>query len=432
LTALTSVNVPFQFGAEAKQAFQELKTCLTRAPILALPDPDQPFGVVCDASGFGVGAVLMQNGRAIAYYSYKLNSAECNYPVAFSGELLAVIRALQQWRCYLEGPTGGLTIVTDPKPNTVLDTKPPVQLSRRQVRWQDLLTRFQPYKWEHRQGKCSVADPISRSPALLMTSQAQEPVDTATILDDSKRGYALDSWFADDDNTVHLTLDGELWKISGTIVVPDVDKLRKRCIALHHDPPYAGHLGELRTLRLIQQTYWWPTMSQDVKACVSTCDLCQRNKASNRKPAGRLHPVQIPGRRWGSVSMDLITQLPMTNHGHTAIVVFVDRLSKRVHFVPAHTEMSSEEFAHVFLREVFAKHGLPDDLVSDRDPRFTSAFWTEVCRHLGVKRFMSTASHPQSDGQTGRANRVLEDMLRNYVAMAQDDWEVRVHPGNGQ
>ena len=124
--------------------------------------------------------------------------------------------------------------------------------------------------------------------------------------------------------------------------------------------------------------------------------------------------------------MDLITQLPLTDRGHTAIIVFVDRLSKMVHFVPAHTDMGSEEFAQVFLREVFAKHGLPKNIVSDRDTRFTSKFFKELCRHLGVRQHMSTAFHPQSDGQTERANRVLEDMLRTYVAPSQDDWDLKL------
>ena len=124
--------------------------------------------------------------------------------------------------------------------------------------------------------------------------------------------------------------------------------------------------------------------------------------------------------------MDLITQLPLTGRGHTAIVVFVDRLYKMVHFLPAHTDMGSEEFAQVFLREVFAKHGIPKNLVSDRDTRFTSKFFKELCRHLGVKHHMSTAFHPQSDGQTERANCVLEDMLRTYVAPSQNDWDLKL------
>ena len=124
--------------------------------------------------------------------------------------------------------------------------------------------------------------------------------------------------------------------------------------------------------------------------------------------------------------MELITQLPLTDRGHAGVVVFVDRLSKMVQFVPVHVDMSSEEFAQVFLREVLAKHGRPKNLVSDRDTRFTSKFFKELCRHLGVKQHMSTAFHPHSDGQTERANHVLEDMLRTYVAPSQNAWDLKL------
>ena len=425
LTRLTSTSVVFGFGQAERAAFLELKKCLTSAPVLALPNPTQPFEVVCDASGFGAGAVLLQNGRPVAFHSYKFNSAECNYSPG-EQELLAVIKALERWRCYLEGAEGGVTVVTDHQPNTFLHTKPAVQLSRRQTHWMEFLSRFD-FVWEYRKGACNVADPISRNPALLLgmiqPGQLPEPAKLLRLIKDS---YTLDSWFSDGNNTHNLNLEGGLWTLNGVIVVPDVEDLRQLCIQLHHDVPSAGHQGQKRTLELMQRSYWWPTIRMDVTKYVETCDACQRSKASNQRPAGLLKPLDIPQRRWESVSMDLITQLPLTDRGHTAIIVFVDRLSKMVHFVAAHTDMGSEEFAQVFLREVFAKHGLPKNIVSDRDTRFTSKFFKELCRHLGVKQHMSTAFHPQSDGQTERANRVLEDMLRTYVAPSQDDWDLKL------
>ena len=117
--------------------------------MLALPDPDLPFEVVVDASGFGCSAVLLQNQRPVAFHSYKLNSAG-RYYGGGEQELLAVISALRQWRCHLEGAKE-VVVVTDHKPNTYLDSKPPVQLSRRQVRWQEFLSRFD-FKWEYRKG----------------------------------------------------------------------------------------------------------------------------------------------------------------------------------------------------------------------------------------------------------------------------------------
>ena len=124
--------------------------------------------------------------------------------------------------------------------------------------------------------------------------------------------------------------------------------------------------------------------------------------------------------------MDLITHLPQTARGHTAIVVFVDALSKMVHFAPAWDEMGSEEFAYLFLNEVFKRHGLPKQIVSDRGSIFDSAFFREVCRLLAATQCMSIAYHPQSDGQTEQSNRTLEEKLRQFVSPNQDDWDLRL------
>ena len=146
-------------------------------------------------------------------------------------------------------------------------------------------------------------------------------------------------------------------------------------------------------------------------------------KPSNQVPAGEAQSLQIPGRRWESVSVDFITGLPKTKRGRNSIVVFVDRLTKMAHFVPTDDTVSAQEFAAVFRDQVWKHHGLCRDMVSDRDPRFTSRFWSEVCRLLEIKQSMSTAFHPQSDGQTERMNRTLEDMLRCYIGPEADTWD---------
>lgn len=164
-------------------------------------------------------------------------------------------------------------------------------------------------------------------------------------------------------------------------------------------------------------------MHAEVDRFVTTCHSCQRNKTSNRAPAGKLQPLPIPGRRWECVSMDLITQLPCSKNGHTAIAVFVDKLSKMVHFQPCATDSGALAFANHMVTAVFRLHGIPKTIISDRDPRFVSKFWEEVCRLLGTKQALSSAYHPESDGQTERVNRVLEDVLRHYVSPQQDDWD---------
>lgn len=131
-------------------------------------------------------------------------------------------------------------------------------------------------------------------------------------------------------------------------------------------------------------------------------------------------------RAWESVSMDLIIQLPVTARGHSAIAVYVDRLTKLVFLVLTTSNVSLKDFANMLFREVFANHGLPKDIVSDRDPRFTSEFFTELCKRLDVEQKLLSTFHPQSYGQNERMNCFIEDILRAYVSPAQDDGNIHL------
>jgi hypothetical protein len=169
--------------------------------------------------------------------------------------------------------------------------------------------------------------------------------------------------------------------------------------------------------------YYWPGLAKDVESFVSTCDSCQRVKARRQKPYGELQPLQIPGRRWESVSMDLITDLPQTKLGYDSIVVFVDGLSKKCHHAACNKTITAEALARVFQHCVFKHHELPQDVVSDRDVWFEAIFWQELTNCLGIKLNRSTAKHPQTDGQTENANGILEDTLRHFVGPYQNDWD---------
>ena len=214
-----------------------------------------------------------------------------------------------------------------------------------------------------------------------------------------------------------------LWWHGDKLVIPDADALRQYVLREMHDAPSGGHFAIRKTRKSIERFYTWPALNTDVEDYVSTCPGCQRNKPSNQKPAGLLQPLPIPTRKWGSVSMDLITSLPETAAGNSAIVVFVCRLTKMVHLVACKTAIGAEAFAKLLRREVLRLHGNPYEIVSDRDGRFTSKYMREVCRLCNIKQAMSTAYHPQTDGQTERANRVLEQMLGQYVSPTHDDWD---------
>ncbi|KAJ9531924.1 hypothetical protein QJQ45_003632 [Haematococcus lacustris] len=164
-------------------------------------------------------------------------------------------------------------------------------------------------------------------------------------------------------------------------------------------------------------------MEQTVREYVRTCDQCQRNKATNQVPPGLLQPLPIPNRNWQHVSMDFIGPLPPTSHGYDMIVTVVDKLSKMLHLIPTTATATAPDIAKLFFDHVFKHHGLPEAIVSDRDPKFTSDFWTSLFHLTGTRLLMSSAYHPQTDGQSERANRTVEDMLRPYINHHKTDWD---------
>jgi len=165
-------------------------------------------------------------------------------------------------------------------------------------------------------------------------------------------------------------------------------------------------------------------MQDMVKDYVLSCDTCQKTKSQKLKPAGLLQPLPIPGDRWEVVSLDFITDLPLTKRNKGGIMTVVDKLTKMAHFIPINMKSSSGDVARIYFDEIFRLHGLPKALISDRDPRFTGNFWKSLFKILGVEQLMSTAYHPQTDGQTERINQILEQMLRAFVSYEQDEWDL--------
>ena len=248
---------------------------------------------------------------------------------------------------------------------------------------------------------------------------------TSPLLDEIKDAYAADPACARvlaGDSGGYTVKDGVIYKDS-SIYVPNDKVLKTQLLRECHDAAASGHLGVSKTTELLARRFYWPGLHADAEQYVTTCLECQRNKPSNARPYGLLQPLPIPERTFEQVTIDLITQLPRSTRGNDAIVVMVDKLSKLVHYAPCKTAISAPQLASLFLREWVRLHGVPASIVSDRDPRFTSRFWRALWDKLGTKLAMSTAYHPQSDGQTERANRTLEDMLRATVAFEQDDWD---------
>lgn len=226
--------------------------------------------------------------------------------------------------------------------------------------------------------------------------------------------YAHDPAFADSAYTADMTRvhDG-CWtkrmtakmtdKPHQVVVVPNDAALRHDIIDMHHAAITAGHPGATRTLELVQRFYWWPSMRGDIHTHVSKCPHCQRNKPASGKQPGRLKPLPTPSKPWDSVGMDFIVALPPTKSKFNAIAVFVDRLTKMVHLCPCTNKVTAQDTASLFINAVVKLHGVPSDTVSDRGPQFAGSFWQSLAERLGITVNLSTAYHPQTDGQTERA-----------------------------
>jgi len=210
---------------------------------------------------------------------------------------------------------------------------------------------------------------------------------------------------------------GEFWRLC----VPLVGTARQDYLHELHSTPLAGHRGKNATVRRARCLYW-PKMRDDIEAFVRTCAECQRAKVLREKPAGEARPLPVPKRPWDVMSMDWITGLPPDAEGHDAILVIICQLTALVHLVAVRQTDDATDTAETVLQHVVRLHGVPETIVSDRDPRFTSVFWRSLCFRLGTRLAMSTAFHPQSDGKTERVNCVLEEMLRCYVDVRQQDW----------
>jgi hypothetical protein len=445
----------FQWTNEAQKAFDTLKDYFrTGGPILGTFDPELENVIETDASDRAIGAVhsqVQKDGKLklIAFYSRKLSPAELNYEI-HDKELLAIVAALQEWRVCLEGSKHQVQVYTDHK-NLLTFTKTKT-LNRRQVRWSETLANYN-IKILYRRGKDNGrADALSRRPDYFDGEEDREhtifretpdgleynhrelnatyTVEEEGIIQEIKGAYNKDKLAKDwiehpPEDRGFKSKDGILY-FEGKIYVPS-GTMRDKVVSEHHDPVLYGHPGIGKTLEHITRNFYFPGMRKRVEDYVKRCADCNMNKPDRHKPYGSMKTPTIPTRAWKSIAWDFITKLPestepMTKVKYDSILVVTDRLTKYCYFLPYMEKSTAEELSYTFLRTVVAQHGLPDEIISDRGTTFTSKFWKSLVEQLGVKHKLSTAYHPQTDGQTERMNQTLEQYLRHYINFRQNDW----------
>ena len=208
------------------------------------------------------------------------------------------------------------------------------------------------------------------------------------------------------------------------LFVPNSDKLKLHLLRSHHDPPIQGHPGYKSMYAKLLENYFWPAMKEDCRRYATNCSTCRRSKAYNDQKQGLLAPLPIPQRKWRDLSLDFVTKLPKCHRrGRTYenTLVIVDRLTKRRLYEPM-ADIGTKAVLEVLGRRVFSTYGLPDSIVHDRGTQLVAHLWKRICQRYGVKSKPSSAYHPETDGQTENANKVMKNYLRAYVRHAQDDW----------
>nr|GEU42553.1 putative reverse transcriptase domain-containing protein [Tanacetum cinerariifolium] len=382
MTKLTQKRVKFDCGDKEEAAFQLIKQKLCSAPIMALPKGSKDFVVYCDDSIKGLGAVLMQKERVIAYGSRQLKVYEKNY-TTHDLELGAVLFALKILRYYL--------YETKCTPLRVRALVMTIGL--------DLPKQILGAHTEARKPKNLKSEDVGG----MLIKNSKDP--------EKPKKEKLEPRA---DET--LCLNNRSW-------LSCYCDLRTLIMYESHQSKYFVHPGSDKIYQDMKQLYWWPNIKADIATYVSKCLTCLKVKAEHQKPSGVLEQPGIPEWKWDNITMDFVTKLPRTQSGNDTIWVIVDRLTKSTHFLPMMENDPMDKLARLYLKEVVTRRGIPVSIICDRDPRFTSNFRRAFQKAMDTRLDMSMAYHPKTDGQSERAIQTLKDMLCACVIGFRNGWE---------
>ena len=438
---------PWKWGKEQQDAFDYLRTCLITEPVLKNPDYTKRFTVKTDASGYCIGAELSQpdekgNMHPVAYLSRQMNTAEMNYST-IEQELLAVVYALNQFRCHLYGRE--FTLLTDHRPLKYLMTMKGNQSSRL-MRW---CLKLQDYSFtiDYLQGKKNmVADCLSRIKIdkgkiieeNVLAVQAEEAtpdlmpyIDEATIrreqLEDGgitklkeqkERGYEII------DDLLYKTYETEKEELlsprNKRLVIPR--SMQHQIMRAYHETPFSGHLGYDKVVDKICKRYYWTGLRNDVKKYCESCIVCQQRNKSGRTFRAPLYPLTEVTRPYQRISMDVLCNLPCTYDNNKHLLVVTDAFSHYIEAFPMQ-DQTAETIARILVNNIFCKHGMCNELLTDKGSNFLSRLFKSICDHFHIRKVNTTSWHPMSNGQTERGNRSILNMLSAFVNERQANWD---------
>ena len=383
-----------------------------------------------DASRAGLGSVLMQSGRVVAYGSRRLKNHEQNHPTR-DMELVAVVFALNIWRHYLYGEE--FEVYSYHTSLKYIFTQR--DLNMRQRRWMEFLEDYD-FTLHYHPGKENVvADALSRKSRGALASIASREWQMLETLGQFELQYneqtqgtlgslvatpsllsrVIESQWQDAEivsirDRVQSSTGDESWTVNADgslryrerVVVPQLMDLREEILREFHCSRFSVHPGGTKMYQDLHRQYYWSGMKRHVGDFIRRCLTCQQVKAKHQKPAGLLQPLEVTEWKWEHVTMDFVTHMPRMQQKHDAVWVIVDQLTTSSHFLAVRMTFALERFCWLYIREIVWLHGVPVSIVLDRDPRFTAHFWKSFQKAMGTRLTMSTAFHPQTDGQSER------------------------------
>ena len=434
LNSLLQKSKSFVWENKQEESFLTLKKCLTTAPILAIFTPGLPISIHTDASGYGIGAVILQKHgemeRVVAYASRTLSKAERNYSTT-ERECLAVVWATIKFRPYLFGAS--FTIVTDHHALCWLaNLKDP---SGRLARWAMRMQEFD-FTICFKSGKKHLdADSLSRCPIDIPDDNIKICIVDKNKIEDKDEAYmenlkkilnkATDSNesikenFKLENNYLFKRNPkpfGQSW-----LLIPSKPE-RKNILETYHSHPTSGHLGIARSFSRISSRFFWPSLFKDVENFVRTCHLCQTRKKPPTAPLGYLQPIPPTSVPYEKIGIDLVGPFPVTKKKNKWIVTTMDYHTKYLE-AEALVSATAERVASFVLRKIILRHGAPKIIISDRGAQFMSKLLNELMKQSNIGHNPTTAYHPQTNGLTERVHRTLADMLSMYTNEWHTNWD---------